>query len=657
MSNNNLNTITSHFTPDLNAKKRAASTSTPTQESTTSTMTAASTTTTNATNTTGNSQTQSVAKSNQSTLFGSMNAATKNSANTAAGIRVIQPTAPSPAKKQTIANPYTHIDDYPQEMDGIEDDATLNNNNHQTYEYKQRYDIKLHLPMSADPATATSNLCRELFKTLKHQDNTIALLPWYDNSISSKIRHATQLPPSINGLKSYFPSIWEGPGERDHNIYTSIYICHNDHIADLKDGIREWLIINKHGLFERILQCDQTAEIGWLAYSTKVMNTKSLSEAISASIEIPIGLRWKVIDLGKKGKIPANQAVRALHVEVAKTHQWQAQRALKAYYGGKEAPEDGYPLGIKLRFVTPRKHALNTRDRQKVDRLRQRQNTFSGVIETQMSEDIAHVDWKPSHSDYPTLRDMVMSLSSTIHTNQYLFLSIDYIPWKGLHYFQYYAHHEEEAQLVIFNLIPILRYLHGDVIENSFSAEAIERARGNVWDPEKKEVVSQQSAEEDFECEDDDEDGFSQAAQFQKDKQAKILEENQASSTPVSTHQIVARPAPQLLQNMLDGEDSVSTLGGQTQASANNNFTVSRIPTSLTTTRSTTDSVSGSVVTMESFVTLESQVQLMQASIKEESAKTTRMLMQLMSQLKEGNPPQSQDNNAGDSSAVTGAGL
>jgi hypothetical protein len=52
----------------------------------------------------------------------------------------------------------------------------------------------------------------------------------------------------------------------------------------------------------------------------------------ATNMEIPIGLRWRIIQLDQPGRIPEEDAVKALHIDVAREHRMIAKQALEEIY-------------------------------------------------------------------------------------------------------------------------------------------------------------------------------------------------------------------------------------------------------------------------------------------------------------------------------------
>jgi hypothetical protein len=100
-----------------------------------------------------------------------------------------------------------------------------------------------------------------------------------------------------------------------------------------------------------MLQVENSSEIGWLLYSTKAMDTGALVDEIADLVGLQVGLRWKIINVGAKGKLPESQRVHALNMDINSSYRWEAQKKLTAYFGRAMKDKEDYPNGIQLRFI------------------------------------------------------------------------------------------------------------------------------------------------------------------------------------------------------------------------------------------------------------------------------------------------------------------
>ena len=248
-----------------------------------------------------------------------------------------------------------------------------------------------------------------------------------------------------------------------------------------------WMKQEGHGMFERMLQVADTAEIGWLVYSTWQMEMDVLTQAIEDVINIPIGLRWKQINMGNRERVPLDQQVKALHIEVAAENRTAAQKALLATYGRKNT--GAYPNGVRMRFALPLHTAHNLNAKTKLERLRARQQLWSKTYEKGFSWEITQLDY-PVGKKLPTLRQTLLSIMSKTKPAFPLFHSIDRSNYKESGVcFQFLPELADEARMMISNLVPMMKHSYGDQILKLFSISAIERMEGCQWDPDNEVVI------------------------------------------------------------------------------------------------------------------------------------------------------------------------
>ena len=373
-----------------------------------------------------------------------------------------------------------------------------------------------------------------------------------------------------------------------------------------------WLKEEGHGLFTRTLQAENIVDVGWLVYSTWEMETEALAQAISDTIKIEVGLRWKMISLGIREKIPQEQQVRALHVEVSIENRLSAQKALLAVYGRRNT--NTYPNGIRLRLALPITSAYNLSTKAKLERLRSRQQLWSQTYKKGQSWEITQLDYKITPS--LTLRQALTKINSTTDARFPLFHSVDRSTGKasGIS-FQFLPELESEARLMLSNLLPYLNHHYGETVNQCFTPSAVDRLKECTWDPETGTIVGTYDEEITFLDEDD------LMAQYISTKSPP------PGTLPPPQHHITDAPSTPLktlatLHTSAYGndEDSVSTLGNHTTRkwAAGQTPSPLRTPTSITNTPLSTEKPQfssderslGSVSTLNTRVTsMESHIQ------------------------------------------------
>ena len=432
--------------------------------------------------------------------------------------------------------------------------ANVNNINKDLLE--TRVDIRIKVPPHSNPEEKTVQVLQEFLLKLQSFDPKTRIAPWYERCNSPPIHQPSDFIPRPSELEKYFPRIFFK--EEGFTWYSGARIIHSLPIQELRQDMIRWLKREGHGLFERMLQVAETAEIGWLVYSTWQMEAQVLAHAIEKMIQMPVGLRWKQVSNGSREKLPADQQVKALHVEVALENRVPAQKALLAVYGRKNSGK--YPNGIRMRFSLPMHAAHNLNAKAKLERLRARQQVWTTKYEKGFSWEITQLD-HPTQKNSPTLRQAILSLMSSHDPNFPIFHSVDRSNYResGI-CFQFLPELAEEARMTISNLVPLMKHKYGSSVLSLFSPAAVERMEGCHWDPNTSTVIGQYDDEITFLDEDD-------PMQAYISPKTKTTNQSIATGTTSDTSSV---PTARLTNNSasllpLMDDDSVSTLGNNTQ--------------------------------------------------------------------------------------------
>ena len=271
------------------------------------------------------------------------------------------------------------------------------------YLFKTQVTLRLRLPASENPEETLGTIMQEFVKELRQVDDASAVLPWKAHDTKSKrITSSDNMPTSAANLRKYLMKFYVGKPNKEANIYPGVFIGHNSCFDDLREGLQDWMDSGNHAMFYMMLQAEESSEVGWLLYTTRKMDAGAMADEIVDLVGIKVGLRWKVIDIGVKGKIPDSQKVNALIVEVETKYQWEAQQKLTQYFGRARKDIREYPNGVRVRFVKNRKDALNAMETGKLDRLRPRQQLFLSKIQCHETWSILQLDYS-SAAGTPTL--------------------------------------------------------------------------------------------------------------------------------------------------------------------------------------------------------------------------------------------------------------
>ena len=365
--------------------------------------------------------------------------------------------------------------------------------------------------------------------------------------------------------------------------------------------MKDWLQTGAHNIFRNMLQVERTSSIGWLCYSTREMDAGALADEIEDQIGIKIGLRWKVIPTGNtKSKMPDKEKINALEVEVDRNERDFAQRKLLRFYCRSSKDTKEYPNGIRLRFVKPYAEAVSTNEKSKINLLRNRQAEFLNGIVSRSTWDVVQLDYHKDNE--PTLRQMIMSIKTKDNNKIPLFHCVD-LDWKRDGFtFQYAPDLQDEAECVIFTLLPHLKFLfpHVSSLESHFTESCIDRCEGLIYDETTGEVVDSDfngDKTSDGEIVFVDDENLLGCKFGNKNKDA----ENEINN--ISCERTDNEAKASRFKNPNRDDDSVSTLGGTMKTKVSSRFA----PRYSNPTPDDRSAETISTVTMETVVSLESK--------------------------------------------------
>lgn len=372
------------------------------------------------------------------------------------------------------------------------------NNNTTTYAYKTRITQKLTVPASANMTASLVNTIKTWLNHLDKGDNKAAVLPWKaSDSLEKHLKDGTTLPRDINGLKTYFFNFFLKEENKEVAIYPSVYLGHSKPLDDIVDSMeKSGFLGKKHQMYRKMLQEEDVKEIGWFQFSTREMDRGALKDQIEAELKVDVGLKWKNIDTGARGKIREEDKVQAVHVECKTSKAYATAKVLQTFYSTNQKDRSKYPNGLRLRFIKHISQCLNYEEKGKVKQIRERQKAFLKAVRTTSTDDIVDLDYNPK-ANQPTLRQMVMGINSVKQEGKPLFLNVD-LNYNGTcHILQYAVVHQDEGACTASTLLPLLEHFFPDAdVEKLFSQEARDRCRDYEYDVNKGMVVDKNSQQE-----------------------------------------------------------------------------------------------------------------------------------------------------------------
>jgi hypothetical protein len=511
--------------------------------------------------------------------------------------------------------------------------------------YSSRVTVKLSLPSSKDPLTTLTTSFQALITKLKEATkDKVGIVAWKNIDVPTHdaLLEPAQVPTTLNNLLIYSPRLFPGKINQPNTVYAKIHIAHESLFTDILSELNYWLRSNNHGIYYNMLQAETVVDVGYLLYSLRCMDAGALAEEIFDLYGIEVGLRWKVISQGLKGKIPADQRTSALHVEASLENKASTIKALLHLYGRKTTENSSKPNGVNFRFVTLRSSATSRASITKLDRLRVRQKRFLTKICQSSSWDIVHLD-HTIRRNTKSLRHHIMSLKSLEYESVSIFHSVD-LDYNGDGFvFTYLPEIKSEAESAMQTLFPLIRHhnkasqtllninpdnpistpnptynpLTDDEIQSFFTQECFERTNDMFYDNIKKCIIDP-LIDNNLELVIDDD-------IFEKLLGPDLIDHQ------TELHNIPGRPAPRVLTSSIvpQGDaDSVSTFGGSLQSRRTNNPNRSRLLLNNVRIPSSDESAvsSNTTVTTEAFDSLNSQVQSITSKLATQESQNNEIL-------------------------------
>ena len=353
-----------------------------------------------------------------------------------------------------------------------------------------RFDVKITIPPSEAADVALIAGITKLFARLKTSDPTVVIYPWHNEHVpgAPTIVDTKLIPTSLSTLKKYFPRL--NPRAMGGEYFTTVRLGFSESLDGLVENNAWWFQEQKISMWPRPLQCEETTVLGWLLYSVREMDIKSLTTVLSDSSGIDFGLRWQTITLGQKGPISEENKIRAIHVEVDTCDAASAKRWLERTYGTRTLGP--FPHGIKMRLVPELTPLTNTQSRVKIERLRARQARFCKKVVRTRTWELTSLDYVSPDVGH-SLRQLMMEIKSKEKPVLPLFHSVD-LQWRGDgHVVTYLPEFESEARMMLIGLLTYLNFHHPDkaeALETYFSDSAVERAVETKWDPDQYCMIS-----------------------------------------------------------------------------------------------------------------------------------------------------------------------
>jgi hypothetical protein len=368
----------------------------------------------------------------------------------------------------------------------------------QEHVYIGYFDVKVRVEKSDNPWEELIESTRDIFTQLWKADSSIKIFV-YERALrfsdSSFISNATDFRKlTFANFDTYFFRGAPLPlgGSRTLNVL----MTHTSPFDQIMKQIGPILMGMQCGIYRRTLQAEKTTTIGWAYMSTKHTNKLTLAEAITAKIQIPVGLQWRMITTGIAiSELKEEQKVRAIHFEVEDCDVQYAKKILNDLY--HHSKTDGFPLGMKLRFMPMYDNIPNTEGQNTLTTMVGFQQRYCKYIGEYISGDIINIDGTLPNG--ATIRQYLMSMRIEDDKRKRVFLGINKT-WNNRGYvYSILPKHRDLASVTIQHLLTKLHFdfphasedgkVYPD-IDKYFDTVAWERAQETTWDPNRNCAVA-----------------------------------------------------------------------------------------------------------------------------------------------------------------------
>jgi len=334
---------------------------------------------------------------------------------------------------------------------------------------------------------------------MTNEDDKFAVLPYH----LSSYQDTDDLPPPIDDpdlvlddideWRQYFPDA--KPRARGGDLYTLVLVGFGKPFAKVMKSMAPWFRKKKFRIWQSALQSEKLTSVGWLLFSTPIMDINILKATIMMAIGgVPVSLRWKMILLGTQGTVPDDQKIKALHVYMDELDVPMAKPLLMQLYASKTNEGHKFPLGIHMCLVPEIDTILNTKGRKNAEKLQACQNTWNTlkytIIKTWEFELLDHFHTGVNHS----LQDAIMSIPHPTNKKFTLYHSVDKSRFEQCHILTVLKSAESYRWAMIAGLLPYLLWkFAGDtdtckcsIISQWFKPVARQHAEDAYWDPQEE---------------------------------------------------------------------------------------------------------------------------------------------------------------------------
>ena len=265
------------------------------------------------------------------------------------------------------------------------------------------------------------------------------------------------------------------------------------------DKAKSSLENNEFSLWPKASDNENTTDVGWLLYSTRVQDEERLLSLLSRLTGENLRVKWKPIRANnaniKKKDQPAEEKVKALHVECAVERLQEIKDKLNHWYSSSFTR---FPDGTKMRLVPTISSVTSLDNRVKFASCLARQAALTAGLASAVTREISTnllLDKKDPSTNKSFLQ-ILMEITPENKPGSTLFHTIDrQFKSDVVVNFQFHPEHASEANNLIAGLVPFLKDSGHAYHLKMFTPEAIQRQVKSKWDAEKREAHSEADIE------------------------------------------------------------------------------------------------------------------------------------------------------------------
>jgi hypothetical protein len=277
-------------------------------------------------------------------------------------------------------------------------------------------------------------------------------------------------------------------------VYCSVILAQSKSFHSIVEKALSSIRNQDIGVWPKSCDHESTTDVGWLLYSNRQQDENRLALLLSQLAGEIVGVKWKPVRTteGFKKKEPTDTSiiVRALHIEGPADKANEIRTKLSKWYSSAST---SFPDGTKMRLIPPFHTIISSDNKIKFGTLVARQEAINKRLATSTTWEFATnltLD-KPEPQSGKTLRQVLMSIPSSVYTGVPVFHSIDK-QWRSENgvTFTFLPENESDGRMYVTGLIPYLRSINPWYL-TCFTEDARLRHSSSIWDSEKKQLFSQ----------------------------------------------------------------------------------------------------------------------------------------------------------------------